>query len=115
MASSPQKIEETEVVLHLLIEVAPEDRSLLLDFCRKAFPVYESIGGLRMALYADARDPNRFDEVGYYRSMDDYRRSEAALDADPEHAALIREWRALLKGPPAVSLFTRQPPLHSLP
>jgi len=106
--AAPATLEDAAVVLHLLIEVAPDRRADFLAFCRRAFPVYESVGGLRMALYEDAADPNKFDEAGYYASMDDYRRSEAALESDPAQAALIREWRALLKGPPQVRVFVRR-------
>ena len=70
------------VVLHLEIEVAPEKRDAFLAFCRKAFPVYEKTGGCRMVLYEDRSNPNRFDEVGYYDSMEDYDRSERAIEED---------------------------------
>lgn len=35
----------------LEVEVLQESRAAFIDFCRRAFPVYESIGGTRMALY----------------------------------------------------------------
>ncbi|MBI5594924.1 MAG: hypothetical protein HY928_02420 [Elusimicrobia bacterium] len=98
-----------EVVLHLLIEVAPEKRAAFLAFCRRAFPVYESGGGCRMALYEDLSAPGRFDEVGYYLTQADYERGEKAIQEDPAQAALIKEWRSLLKGPPKVSVVKRTP------
>lgn len=106
--SAPAVLEEAAVVLHLHVRVLPGRREEFLAFCRRAFPVYESVGGLRMALYEDERQPGWFDEVGYYRSMDDYRRSEAALESDPAQAALIREWRGLLVSPPDVRVVARR-------
>ena len=100
------KITDAKVVLHLRIEVAPSKRAQFLAFCRKAFPVYESVGGCRMALYEDQMRPGHFDEVGYYETNADFRRGETAIRKDPVQAALIQEWRALLKSPPQVSVHT---------
>lgn len=100
-------IEDAQVVLNLELEVTPENRPRLLDFCRRAFPVYESGGGALMMLYEDPANPGRFNEVGYYRTWDDYKRGEAAIKHDPAQAALIAEWRSLLKQPPRVSVYTR--------
>lgn len=100
---------EPEVVLHLNVEVSAENRERFFDFCRRAFPVYESGGGCRMALYEDLSSPGRFDEVGYYASVADYERGERAIQEDPEQAALIKEWRSLLKGPPQVQVVRRAP------
>ena len=101
----PHRLDDAAVVLHLLVEVPPGGEGALRAFCERAFPVYESVGGCRMVLYQDAHDPVRFDEVGYYRTLEDYRRSEAALTSDPQHAAFIAEWRQLLAAPPVVKLF----------
>lgn len=108
MNPAPAAIDDAQVVLHLRATVPPERREAFRAFCRRAFPAYESVGGLRMALYEDADGAGRFDEVGYYRTMEDYRRSTAALESDPAQAALIREWRALLDGPPAVEVLVRR-------
>ncbi|MBI3565657.1 MAG: hypothetical protein HY079_10715, partial [Elusimicrobia bacterium] len=86
--TAPATIDDAAVVLHLFVRAAPGRRGDFLAFCRRAFPVYESVGGLRMALYEDSGDPDAFDEVGYYATMDDYRRSTAALESDPAQAAL---------------------------
>lgn len=107
--AAPETLGEAEVVLHLEVEVASERRADFLDFCRRAFPVYEGTGGLAMALYEDRDRPGRFDEVGYYRSLPDYERSERAIREDPAQAALIQEWRALLQGPPKVRVVRRVP------
>ncbi len=77
MKSAPFLINEAEVVLNLESEAAPENRERLLAFCRRAFPIYESLGG------------------------------EAAIKDDPIQSALIAEWRALLKTPPRVSVYTK--------
>ncbi|MFI5348084.1 MAG: putative quinol monooxygenase [Elusimicrobiota bacterium] len=98
-----------EVVLNLEVEVSPENRERFFDFCRRAFPVYESNGGNRMALYEDASHPGRFNESGYYRTMADYKRSEAAIGSDPEQVRLIGEWRALLSAPPKVTVYRKSP------
>ena len=97
-------IDDAEVVLNLEIEVPLENRERFFDFCRRAFPVYESAGACRMALYEDASHPGRFNEIGYYPTMDDYKRGEDALKSDPAQARLIEEWRALLSGPPKVTI-----------
>lgn len=102
----PRGPDAAEVVLHL--EVEPRDPKALADFCRRAFPVYESVGGCHMALYEDRARPGVFDEVGYYLTAADLARAEKALTEDPAQAALIKEWRALLKGPPRVRVFERR-------
>ena len=103
----PSAIADADVVLHLEVEVAAGRRQDFLDFCRRAFPVYESVGGCRMALYEDPAKPGHFFETGYYRTADDYARAERALEDDPAQAALIKEWRALLAAPPRVSVVRR--------
>jgi hypothetical protein len=104
MSAPPLNIDDAEVVLNLEIEISPENRERFLDFCRRAFPVYESVGGCRMVLYEDVSAPGRFNEVGYYRTLKDYARGEDALKNDPEQARLISEWRPLLKGAPRVTV-----------
>lgn len=106
----PRAISDAEVVLHLEVEVAAGRREDFLEFCRRAFPVYESVGGCRMALYEDPAKPGRFFETGYYRAEADYARAERALTGDPAQAALIKEWRALLSAPPRVVVVHRQAP-----
>lgn len=104
----PWLIEDAAVVLHLHVEVAQEKRKQFFDFCHRAFPIYESIGGNRMFLYEDASAPGHFDEVGYYRTQDDYRRSEDAIKNDPVQAKLISEWRSLLSSPPKVTIQNKR-------
>lgn len=105
--SGPETITDAAVVLHLEVEVDAPRRGDFLDFCRRAFTVYESVGGCRMALYEDSAKTGRFFETGYYRTEADYARAERALEADPVQAALIKEWRALLSAPPRVSVVRR--------
>jgi hypothetical protein len=104
--TSPLRISDAEVVLHLLVDVAPAKRRKFLAFCRRAFPVYETVGGCRMVLYEDKARPGRFDEVGYYRTKADYRRSENAIRNHPAQAVLIKEWRSLLSGPAKASVYS---------
>lgn len=101
--------EDAEVVITLEIQVAPADAEPLRAFCREAFPVYESVGGLKMVLYEDPKTPGRFQEVCYYRTAADCARSEAALESDPRQADCIRRWKALLAAPPKVTRWTRLP------
>ena len=110
MSLPPEAIADAQVVLHLEVEVSPVRRDDFLEFCRRAFPVYESVGGCRMALYEDPAKPGRFFETGYYRAEADYARAERALEEDPAQASLIKEWRALLAGPPRVSVVRRITP-----
>lgn len=105
----PEAVAEAAVVLHLEVTVDESRRQDFLAFCRRAFPVYESLGGCLMALYEDPATPGRFFETGYYRTEADYARAERALEADPVQAALIKEWRALLSAPPRVSVVRRHP------
>lgn len=107
MSGAPQAIADAGVVLHLEVEVEPARRADFRDFCRRAFPVYDAGGGCRMALYEDPAQPGRYFETGYYATLEDYRRAERALSEDPATAALIKEWRSLLKGPPRVSVVSR--------
>lgn len=105
--AGPDAIADAEVVLHLEVSVDASRREDFFAFCRRAFPVYESVGGCRMALYEDSANPGRFFETGYYRAQADYARAERALESDPAQAALIKEWRALLSAPPRVSVVRR--------
>ena len=92
MSANPfNRIEEATVVLHLEIEIAEENRSKFFDFCRRAFPIYESVGGCKMALYENKSNPGRFDEVGYYKTLENYQRGEYAIKNDPLQSALIKE------------------------
>ena len=104
---APEKSSDAEVLLRLEVQVPPEKREDFLAFCRRAFPVYESIGGCRMALYEDRDRPGCFDELGWYATAEDLDRAETALREDPVQAALIRQWRGLLSAPPKVSIHRR--------
>ena len=107
MSPTRMGVAEAEVVLNLEVEVPPENRARFFDFCRRAFPVYESVGGNRMLVYEDASRPGRFNEIGYYRTMEDYKRGEDAIKDDPAQIRLIAEWRSLLSGPPKVTLYRK--------
>ena len=102
-------IDDAEVVLNLEIEVSLAHRERFFDFCRRAFPVYEGVGGNRMVLYEDAARPGRFNEAGYYRTMADYKRGEDAIKNDPAQARLIAEWRSLVSGTPKVTIYRKAP------
>ena len=108
MGASELSLDDAQVVLNLEIEVPLENRERFFDFCRRAFPVYESVGGCRMLLYEDVSRPGRFNETGYYRTMEDYKRGESALKNDPAQARLIEEWRSLLAGAPQVRVSRKR-------
>lgn len=97
-------IKNTEVVLYLGITVKPENRQKFLDFCKRAFPIYESLGNNKMVLYENIKNLNQFEEVGYYLTLDDYKRAEQAIETDPIQSNLIKEWRLLLADPPSVKI-----------
>ncbi|MCL5774121.1 MAG: hypothetical protein M1536_07060 [Firmicutes bacterium] len=109
MNNNEMKIEEAGVVLHLEIEVSEENRSKFFNFCKKAFPVYESTGGNKMMLYEVESKSGHFNEVGYYRSLEDYKRSEYAIEHDPVQVSLIKEWLTLLEKPPEVTIYIKRP------
>lgn len=108
MSNNEMKIDEAEVILHLEIEVSEENRSEFFDFCKRAFPIYESTGGNKMVLYEVESKSGHFNEVGYYRSLEDYKRSEYAIEHDPVQSVLIKEWRALLEKPPKVTIYVKR-------
>ena len=107
MSTPNLSVDDADIVLNLEIEVPLENRERFFDFCRRAFPIYESVGGNRMILYEDASRSGRFNEVGYYRTMEDYKRGEDAINNDPAQARLIAEWRALLSGPPKATVYRK--------
>lgn len=103
-------IDDAAVVLHLRIRVRAEHQPAFRDYIREAFPVFEATGGCVGAVYADAADPERFDEVFYYDSEASYQAGERALHEVPEQAALLARWRQLIEGPPVVEVFRRLAP-----
>lgn len=103
------RIEEAAVVLHLHIRVRAANREAFRAYIREAFPVFEAQGGCKGAVYGDASDPERYDEVFYYLSEESYQAGERAIREDPEQVLLLARWRALLDGPPRVEVFRRLP------
>jgi hypothetical protein len=101
------RIEDAAVVLHLRITVREPNRAAFLAYVREAFPVFEATGGCKGAVYLDARDPERYDEVFYYDGEASYEAGERAIREDPAQVALLARWRALLDGPPEVEVVRR--------
>lgn len=93
------------VSLHLHIKVVPQNRSLLMDFLRKARPFYEQPGGIRMRLLEDQADPNSLIEVFEYETPADYEADERRVSDDPAMKSLLETWRSLLDGPPVVRVY----------
>ncbi len=101
----PAAIEHAAVVLLLEVTVEETNRESFLEFCRRAFPVYESPGGNQMHLYEDRAQRGRFVEIGYYRTEADYERAEHAIGNDPVHEDLIERWRGVVTGDPTVRVL----------
>lgn len=104
-------IDDAAVILHLLIRVKPENLDAFRAYIRDAFPVFERGGDCRGAVYQDARDPERFDEVFYYRTEAAYQEGERGIREEPEQIALLARWRTLLEGPPEVVVQRRFSPI----
>ena len=101
------KIEAAEVVLHLRIRVKADQQPAFQTYLREALPVFEAQGDCQGVVYVDADDPESFDEVFYYASEAAYQAGERAIRENETQIALLARWRALLDGPPQVSVQRR--------
>lgn len=97
------------VILHLTIRVKREHHEAFRLYIHEAFPVFERQGGCKGVVYANSTDPELFDEVFYYDSEASYEASERATCEDPIEIALLARWRALLDGPPRVTVHRPWP------
>jgi quinol monooxygenase YgiN len=93
------------VSVHLRIRVEPGGKDALRLFLREAIPFYESPGGIRVRLLADASAPDRFVEVIDYASEHAYLEDEERVKSDATMAQYLARWRALLAEPPTVEVF----------
>jgi quinol monooxygenase YgiN len=103
-------VEEAVVILHLRIRVKAANREAFMAYVQVAFPVFEAQGGCKGAIYVDASDPERYDEVFYYDSEESYQAGERAIRENPEQVMLLERWRTLLEGPPLVQICRRLHP-----
>ena len=93
------------ILLHLRIRVQPGRRADLIQFLREAVPFYERPGGIRVLLYEDAADPERFLEVVEYAGEAEYEADQQRVEHDPDMRRYLDRWRALLQGPPEVEVY----------
>jgi quinol monooxygenase YgiN len=99
------------VILHLRIRILPGRRDALLAFLREAIPFYERPGGIRVSLYEDAADADRFIEVVEYADRAAFDADQRRVENDPEMRAWLERWRELLQGPPEVEVYRDISPL----
>lgn len=95
----------SRMILHLRIRARPGARDALLSFLREAIPFYERPGGIRVSLFEDASDPDRFVEVVEYADAAGFEADQARVREDPEMGARLERWRELLQGSPEVEVY----------
>jgi quinol monooxygenase YgiN len=93
------------VILHLRIRTLPGRRDALLAFLRAAIPFYEQPGGIRVSLFEDASDADRFVEVVEYADAAAFDADQLRVESDAEMRGWLDRWRALLQGPPEVEVY----------
>lgn len=86
-------------IITLTYRVAAERRAELMAFLKRAFPLYERPGGIRMELYESRDEAGLIVEIVRYASEADYERDQRRIEEDPEVCAALQEWRGLLAGP----------------
>jgi quinol monooxygenase YgiN len=93
------------VILHLRIRTLPGRRDALFTFLREAIPFYERPGGIRVSLYEDASDADRFVEVVEYADASAFDADQIRVERDAEMRGWLGRWRELLQGPPEVEVY----------
>jgi quinol monooxygenase YgiN len=101
----------SRVILHLRIRTLPGRRDDLLTFLRAAIPFYERPGGIRVSLFEDASDADRFVEVVEYADAAAFDADQLRVESDPEMQGWLGRWRELLQGPPEVEAYRDVSPL----
>ncbi len=91
--------------LHLRIRTTESGDPLLLPFLREARPFYEAPGGIRVRLLRSLRDPRRYIEIVEYEDAAAFEQDDARVRSDPEMAAWLQRWRALLAEGPEVEVW----------
>jgi quinol monooxygenase YgiN len=82
--------------------VPPGSQRPLETYLREARGYYESPGGIRVRLWWDRTDPDRFREVIEYADAADEEADDERVRADPTMRAYLTRWHALLAEPPRV-------------
>jgi quinol monooxygenase YgiN len=93
------------IQLHLRIRVESSRRADFLAFLKRAIPVYERPGGIRIELVQDMNAPDRLIEVVHYADRATFDADQVRVETDPENIALLAEWRTLLAEPPIVEFY----------
>jgi quinol monooxygenase YgiN len=91
--------------LHLRGRVLPGRRDDLIEFLREAIPFYEAPGGIRVRLWWDTADPDRFIEAVEYADRATYDRDQQRVAEDPAMKHYLDRWRQLLASPPQVETY----------
>lgn len=97
------------IVLHLAGRVPAGGRPALESFLAQAREFYERPGGIRVRLQWDRVEPTRFVEIMEYADEATYLADQERVARDPEMAAWLSRWHALLDGPIEVSVWDDVP------
>lgn len=92
-------------MLDLEISVSDARMPALLEFLRRAVPIYEQPGGIRVTLLHDHQRPGRFIERVQYADEAAFERDQQRVAEDGQMKALLEEWRSLLDDAPAVRVY----------
>jgi quinol monooxygenase YgiN len=71
----------------------------------QAIPFYERPGGIRVSLFEDASDADRFVEVVEYADAAAFDADQLRVESDAEMRGWLGRWRELLQGPPEVEVY----------
>ncbi len=77
----------------------------LEEYLARARPFYQAPGGIRVRLQWDAAGPCHFLEIIEYADEQTWAADQARVENDPEMGGWLKQWRALLDGPPTVRTF----------
>lgn len=103
--SPSSAIEEAAVVLRLNFQVKSEKRPLLLSYIENAFPVFEADGKSKGMVYVSDDDPNRYDEVFYYRTEEAFQAGGRATSENPAWRDLLKTKREFVEGKAQVEVY----------
>lgn len=93
------------VVLDLDITVSHARLDEFMAFLRRAIPVYEQPGGIRVTLLCDDQRVDRYIERIEYVDRAAFDLDQRRVGEDPQMKALLAEWRCLLEAPPTVRVY----------
>ncbi|MBI2566101.1 MAG: methyltransferase domain-containing protein [Candidatus Schekmanbacteria bacterium] len=86
-------------IVALVYRIPPESRTEMVAFLRRAFPLYERPGGIRMGLFESADEPGLVLELVAYDSDEAYLRDQERVERDPKLREVLAEWKRLVNGP----------------